>query len=652
MGFGDQFFKISDGETVNTKLISKGFKYPVGITRKKDRLWFSYEFNRGMNEEIKMLQGSRYHGYEPVPIKKWSVSYSQRNCFRLCYLQGGNPYQWFDRPLSDITTTRPTYEHQLDMFRHGYTYHYLVVAAGMGTGKTLFAIELIEASKIRHWYYIAPRSALEAVKLEFERWKCGIKPIFMTYEGLRSLIEKWPAGTKPPNGVIFDESSRLKNPTAKRTQAAQHLADNIRDEYGWDGYVIEMSGTPSPNSPLDWYSQSDITMPGFLKEGDQQKARLRLAIMSEGQSDSGQAFQKLVSWRDNPKKCDVCGKFADDPDHDELNMHETWFHAFKPSVDEVSNLYKRLSGLVVVKLKHQCLSLPEKQYKIIQCQPSQSIINAAKLLVARGESTIKTLTLLRELSDGFQYAQTDIGTEECPLCLGKRTVLDWSYCGPNEEYEKIVEDQFAGRTIPPNYFEKIEKSCTYCSGTGETVKYQREAVQVPCPKEDALNDVIDTHDDVGRLVTYAGFTGSVDRCVQAYVKQQWEVIRVDGRGWWSSMMGCDSQEMLRRFMYKQSDFPRVAFVGQPGAGGMGLTLTASPTIVYYSNDFNAESREQSEDRIHRIGMDQNRGATIIDLFHLPTDVKVLENLRKKKRLQSLSLGDFKAALDNPLTRSA
>jgi len=49
---------------------------------------------------------------------------------------------------------------------------------------------------------------------------------------------------------------------------------------------------------------------------------------------------------------------------------------------------------------------------------------------------------------------------------------------------------------------------------------------------------------------------------------------------------------------------------------------------------------QAEDRFHRAGMDTNRGATIIDLIHLSTDKLVLDNLKKKKKLQSLTMGDL------------
>jgi hypothetical protein len=55
---------------------------------------------------------------------------------------------------------------------------------------------------------------------------------------------------------------------------------------------------------------------------------------------------------------------------------------------------------------------------------------------------------------------------------------------------------------------------------------------------------------------------------------------------------------------------------------------------------------QAEDRIHRIGMDKNRGALIIDLIHLPTDQLVLDNLKKKKALQSMTMGELEAAFSH------
>jgi hypothetical protein len=44
-------------------------------------------------------------------------------------------------------------------------------------------------------------------------------------------------------------------------------------------------------------------------------------------------------------------------------------------------------------------------------------------------------------------------------------------------------------------------------------------------------------------------------------------------------------------------------------------------------------------------MDVNRGATIVDLLHLPTDAYVLDNLQKKKVLQAATMGELQMFLE-------
>jgi hypothetical protein len=66
--------------------------------------------------------------------------------------------------------------------------------------------------------------------------------------------------------------------------------------------------------------------------------------------------------------------------------------------------------------------------------------------------------------------------------------------------------------------------------------------------------------------------------------------------------------------------------------------------VFYSNDFDPESRSQAEDRIHRLGTDENLGATIVDLIHLPTDERVRDILRDNRRLELMTMGEMKASV--------
>ena len=248
------------------------------------------------------------------------------------------------------------------------------------------------------------------------------------------------------------------------------------------------------------------------------------------------------------------------------------------------------------------------------------MLNVAKTIVDSAPTTIAGLTLLRELSDGFQYRDEECGVETCPVCLGKKQLPD-----PLNPEELAL--------------------CDGCGGKGTRKKYTRKTIQVACPKEDALRDLLDEYSDVGRVVIYGAFTGSIDRIISICTDLKWETIRVDGRGWESSL---SDNEHLDNFQDELIAFPKLAFIAQPSSGGFGLTLTASPCIIYFSNDFNCESRLQSEDRIHRPGLDTNRGATIIDLINLPTDQLVLDNLKKKRRLQALSLNDIRECFKETL----
>lgn len=667
---------------VQCKLKGGSRMYPATITKEGARLYVDWRgFSDELRLEIKAMDGHKYHGFDEVnPRKIWSVADNPRNRFQLAYLahpgrsDPDNPYHLYDKPLGDYQAKRSVYSHQLDFIRHFLTRHYCIVGGEMGTGKTLVAIEGIEQSGVRDWIWVGPKSALVSVKLEFKLWKCDITPRFFTYDGLKKWITEWVPGTPAPQGVVFDESSRLKNWTAQRTQAARHLANAIRTEWGVKGFVVEMSGTPAPKNPVDWWSQCEIAQPGFVREGTVQKFERRLAIVETRLAfEGGGSYPHRVSWRDDERKCDVCGLFKEAETHDDkVDVHQasSTCHKFVPSVNEVAKLSKRLNGLVMVKFKKDCVDLPAKVYKEIQCKPTRSMLNAASAISASASSTIKALTLLRELSDGFQYEDTATRMETCRLCEGRRIATQWydrndpDNMPEPEEFEDGHRRVYTGEEDPwgveiwtrgkPIDAAQREVACYSCSGTGEVVAYTREAKHVPTPKEDALRDIMDEHDDVGRLVTYAGFQASIDRICTISQNSKWHYIRVDGRGWHTNLPVTKPEDMVTIFQKEQIKFPRVMFNGQPGSAGMGLTLTASPTIVYYSNDFNGESRIQSEDRIHRLGMNKTRGATIVDLLCLPSDTLVLNNLKKKKRLQDMSMGELKsllAAAEQELERS-
>lgn len=154
------------------------------------------------------------------------------------------------------------------------------------------------------------------------------------------------------------------------------------------------------------------------------------------------------------------------------------------------------------------------------------------------------------------------------------------------------------------------------------------------PKDDALRDLLAQEEAVGRIVICAAYRDSVDRCVDLCREAGWDVLRLDGRGYWPS----GGEALLSEFdAATRTPGGKWALVCHPKSGGYGLTLHAARAAVCFSNTFSGAERWQFLKRIHREGM-PNRAAVVYDLVHLKTDELVLDNLDQKRALLDVTLG--------------
>lgn len=599
-----------------------------------------------LNEQIHHLNRQRWDNRPENLIVCTTAEHASFHTDKTSHLHGGlnaPAFCFCFEPIESIESagTVEVYDIKCEGPYHNFVANGVVVH---NCGKTLSAIEIMEQSGYSDWWWCGPKSGLRAVDREFTKWNLtGVDLELLTYEALTSRMKNWVPGTPPPHGIIFDESSRLKNHNSQRAQAAQAVADGIRAEYGRDGFVILMSGTPSPKSPVDWWSQAEIACPGFLREGDMRAFERRLGVFVEKETSQGKHLQR-VTWLDDEEKCALCGGFQDEEQHQFEYADD--FHQWQPSVNEVALLHERLEGLALVLHKKDCLDLPEKQYRVINCDISPTTERVAKALVKLAPNAITGLTWMRELSDGFQYREEIQGTEACPVCVGTDTPGQvWRWVDP-EDTDRCFE---MVDMLDPDYVDTLVKElrvCSTCDGTKEVPKKVRVTREVPTPKDEALVGLLEENEEVGRIVIFAGFTGTLDRVTKLCLKHHWAVIRVDGRGWkvWDQSGEPLVIENPLNYWADLADNTRVAFVAHPKSGGMSLTLTEAPMAVFYSNDFSPESRSQAEDRIHRMGTDENRGATIVDLIHLPTDEHVRSILRDNRRLELMTLGEVAASV--------
>lgn len=611
------------------KVNVNGFYRKISLYTYQDQLFCKFGYNKTLIAEIGAMSGARWHPDKteiPPEVafalqcdKCWSITNNARNWAQLHYLQGENPFKRYDQPFEPLPFQPRTtytgkvvgpYPHQLLMAGHQLAYRAVITAAEMGCGKTLAAImtmENCEPATGAPFWYVSTKSGLQATILELKFWRAAIIPHLFTYEDLVKTLRANPE-IEPPPLIIFDESGCIKNLAAQRTQAALHIANRMRTFFKEAAYIICMSGAPAPLNPTDWWSQAEVAFPGFLREGDPGKFGKRLAFVEKGESQTGSYFIKRLGWRDDPEKCDICGQFKDE--HDNFN------HLWQPSINEIEKLGRRLSGLVLTVRKKDVLRfLPDKIFRTVQCKPTAATLRTAKAISRQTIPAIKRLILLRMLSDGFQYKQQVSDKKRvCPSCNGAGLVED--YCPETNQIQKVT--------------------CPECRGDCQIAIDVRETVFVPCPKDDAVRDLLEECDAVGRIVGYAGFTGSVDRVCNVCTGAGWGVIRADGRGWHGlgSATKIPAGKWLEAFQYGKEEYPRLAFIGQPGAAGTGLTLTAAELMFFYSNDFNAGNRIQAVDRIHRPGM---TSATIVDLIHLATDEYILSAINGKQDLMNQTL---------------
>jgi SNF2 family DNA or RNA helicase len=661
-------------QTQRVKFKFNGKRYPVRLDWDHDRgiVDISFGFFMGLKDEIKQSMDVKWMGFnKSEPRKVWRAEINQRNLFRLAYFMEENPYEKYDKPLQKWALTSQLkrtldglgydlYDHQKEMASHMYYRNYTIIAGEMGVGKTLSALELMQRVINEHkivnpWmeiWYVGPKSGCSAVNREIKKWGYTFAPRVLTYEGLVKALREWnhPA----PRVLVCDESSKIKSPGAKRSGAVMHLATAIREEHGDQGYVTLMSGTPSPKSPTDWWNQCEIACPGFVRERDIHTFKNRLSIVEMRESPmTGGTYPHLVAWKDTDTICDTCGMDADHMNHknmmfDPIMMTDVInnnYHKFTPCENEVAKLFRRMMGLVIVKFKSECLDLPEKRYEVIRVKPSAETIRAAKLIKKTSPRAVTALTRLRSLSDGFQYTEEACGKEECPVCMGH-----------GHTQAPVAKEQVTVTTeVTEEQYTIEDVICPRCGGAGDVTKYKRGKADTHCPKDDALLELLDATEEDGRAVIWGGFTGTIEKVIELCHKHGWSTLRYDKVVAGSAPDGTmlDPEELLDamdashpRRKELRAKYDKIAFVGHPKAGGMALTLTAASWACYYSNDFSGEGRIQSEDRIHRAGMDKNRGCTIYDIVHLATDQLVIDNLKKKRELQALTLGELDEALND------
>lgn len=139
----------------------------------------------------------------------------------------------------------------------------------------------------------------------------------------------------------------------------------------------------------------------------------------------------------------------------------------------------------------------------------------------------------------------------------------------------------------------------------------------------------------GKCIVWATYRYNVRQLMDAISKKFGEESVVDFYGATSN----DDRKYAKE-AFQDSNSPVKYIVSNPASGRFGNTLTQGTTVLYFSNSYDLEFREQSEDRAHRIGQvgdvhspGQDPSVLYIDLVAKGTvDERIVKVLKAKKRL--------------------
>ena len=249
-----------------------------------------------------------------------------------------------------------------------------------------------------------------------------------------------------------------------------------------------------------------------------------------------------------------------------------------------SELTEKLHSISYRATKAECLDLPETTDVIRQVE-----LEPAALRIYRG--------LVKE-----SYAELAGGEQGAPVAVTATNILT----------RLLRLSQLTGGFL----------------GNDETAAVE----QVSAAKLSALEDILDGAVAEGKkLVIIARFLPEIKAICKLLEKRGLRYSCITGEV-------KDRDEQVERF---QKEPEVMAFVGQIATAGLGITLTAASTMVFYSLDYSMSNFEQTKARIHRVG--QRMPCTYLYLVARGTvDEKVLAALESKADLARTLVDDYRS----------
>lgn len=202
-------------------------------------------------------------------------------------------------------------------------------------------------------------------------------------------------------------------------------------------------------------------------------------------------------------------------------------------------------------------------------------------------------------------------------------------------YHDLVHDSFItlkdGEVSATNVLTRLLRLSQLTGGFLQS-DAKTTVLPVSTAKLDALSDIIDgVQQESKKVVVIARFLPEI-----AAIRKL-----LESKGVRYAIITGEVKDRAEQVAAFQTDPSVTVFIGQIATAGLGITLTAADTMVFYSLDYNMANFEQARARIHRVG--QKNACTYVHLIAAHTvDEKVLKALKNKADLAQMLIDDYRA----------
>ena len=231
---------------------------------------------------------------------------------------------------------------------------------------------------------------------------------------------------------------------------------------------------------------------------------------------------------------------------------------------------------------------------------------------------------LGELSEKIKPFSKRILKEDCLDLPSKSYVKHYVELTKEQKkvYEQMKKEAIAfldgkmqsSATVMTQLMRLHQITCGHFTADDGTIK------DIPCSRLTELMNILENVE--GKSIIWSHYTHDVRRIISEIKKVYGDEAVVDYYG------ATDTDARSKNIKRFQTDPKCRFFVGTTHTGGYGITLTAGSNMIYFSNGYDLEKRQQSEARIDRIG--QTQKMTYIDIMSQDTiDERIVKALRNK-----------------------